>query len=55
MFEEEYQVAHLQELQLLDERCLNALNHLNVYQNFLQLQFHKKVRPQEFEVGDLGL
>jgi hypothetical protein len=37
MSEEEYRVAHLQELQLLDERCLNALNHLFVYQNHLQL------------------
>lgn len=55
MFEKEYRVACLQELQLLDEWCLNALNHLHVYQNFLQLQFHKKFRPQKFEVGDLVL
>ena len=55
MSKEEYRVSPLQELQLLDERCLNALNHLHVYQNFLQLQFHKKVNPWEFEVGDLVL
>ena len=53
--EEEYRVAHLQELALLDERCLNALNHLHMYQNHLQLQYHKKVKPREFEVGDLVL
>ena len=35
--EEEYRVARLQELALLDERHLNALNHLYMYQNFLQL------------------
>ena len=35
MFEEKYRVANLQELQLLDERCLNALNHLCMYRNFL--------------------
>lgn len=50
MSEEEYQVAHLQELHFL-----NSLNYLYVYQNHLKLQFHKKVRPREFEVGDLFL
>lgn len=34
---EDYQVARLQELALLDERWLNALNHLCMYQNYLQL------------------
>ena len=55
MSEEEYRVARLQELQILDERGLNALNHLCMYQNFFQHQYHKKFKPQEFEVGDLVL
>lgn len=50
---EEYQVAHLQELQLLDERHLNFLNHLHTYQNNLWLQYNKKIKLHEFEVGDL--
>eukprot|EP01018_Ginkgo_biloba_P005987 Gb_40583 [translate_table: standard] len=33
--DEEYRVACLQELELLDERRLNALNHLKAYQNRL--------------------
>eukprot|EP01018_Ginkgo_biloba_P039168 Gb_28947 [translate_table: standard] len=31
--DEEYRVARLQELELLDERQLNAFNHLKAYQN----------------------
>ena len=31
MSKEEYQVAHLQELEFLDEIFLNALNHFHVY------------------------
>eukprot|EP01018_Ginkgo_biloba_P006039 Gb_41354 [translate_table: standard] len=31
--DEKYRVARLQELELLDERRLNALNHLKAYQN----------------------
>eukprot|EP01018_Ginkgo_biloba_P040437 Gb_09445 [translate_table: standard] len=31
--DEEYRVARLQELELLDERRLNTLNHLKAYQN----------------------
>ena len=38
MSKEEYRVARLHELELLDERRLHALNHLRVYQNRLQLQ-----------------
>ena len=33
--EEDYRLARLQELALLDERRLNAPNHLHVYQNHL--------------------
>lgn len=53
--DEEYRVAHLQELALLDERRLRALNHLRMYQHRLQLQYNKRVQPREFEVGDLVL
>lgn len=52
---EEYLVSHLQELHLLDERCLKALNSLYVYQKFMCLQFNKKIKHHDFEVGDLVL
>lgn len=51
--DEEYRVARLQELKLLDERCLKALNHLWVYQYYLWLSYNKKVRTWEFDIGDL--
>lgn len=53
--DEEYKVPRLQELELLDDKCLKALNHIHVYQNRLQLSYNKKVKTQEFDIGDLVL
>eukprot|EP01018_Ginkgo_biloba_P006932 Gb_39495 [translate_table: standard] len=44
-----------QELELLDERRLNALNHLKSYQNRLRKRYNQNIKAKEFEVGDLVL
>eukprot|EP01018_Ginkgo_biloba_P024885 Gb_21257 [translate_table: standard] len=53
--DEAYRVARLQELELLDERRLNALNHLKAYQNRLCRRYNQNIKAREFEVGDLIL
>eukprot|EP01018_Ginkgo_biloba_P027629 Gb_18271 [translate_table: standard] len=53
--DEDCRVALLQELELLDERRLNALNHLRAYQNWLRRRYNQKIKAREFEVGDLVL
>eukprot|EP01018_Ginkgo_biloba_P036823 Gb_32314 [translate_table: standard] len=53
--DEECRVARLQDLELLDERRLNALNHLRAYQNRLRRRYNQKIKAREFEVGDLVL
>eukprot|EP01018_Ginkgo_biloba_P023093 Gb_02961 [translate_table: standard] len=53
--DEAYRVARLQELELLDERRLNALNHLKAYQNWLRKRYNQNIKSREFEVGDLVL
>jgi len=51
---EEYRVVRLHQLELLDEKCLNALNNLQAYQNHLQRSYNKS-KTQKFEVGELVL
>lgn len=55
LLDEEYRVARLQEQELLDQRCLKAFNHLWFYRNCLWLNYNKRVRTQEFDIGDLVL
>ena len=45
----------LQELEALDEKRLEAQQHLECYQARLSRSFNKKVRPRSFQVGDLVL
>ncbi|KAM2762618.1 hypothetical protein PS2_014323 [Malus domestica] len=45
----------LQQLEALDERRLEAQQHLECYQAWLSKAFNKKVRPKSFQVGDLVL
>ena len=45
----------LHELELLDEKCLDALNHLQAYQDHLRRSYHKKIKNQKFEVGNIVL
>eukprot|EP01018_Ginkgo_biloba_P005986 Gb_40584 [translate_table: standard] len=53
--DEECRVARLQELELMDERRLNALNHLRAYQNRLRRRYNQKIKAREFEVGNFVL
>ncbi|CAL2229822.1 unnamed protein product [Prunus armeniaca] len=46
---------HLQELEALDEKRLEAQQRLECYQAWLSNAFNKKVYPRSFEVGDLVL
>jgi transposase InsO family protein len=45
IFDEDYRVARLTQLDLLDEKCQQAYDHLMVYQNYLKHNFNKKVHP----------
>ncbi|KAM2661510.1 hypothetical protein EV2_023808 [Malus domestica] len=45
----------LKELEVLDERRLEAQQHLECYQARLSKAFNKKARPRFFQIGDLVL
>ncbi|KAM1159187.1 hypothetical protein ACFX19_032962 [Malus domestica] len=53
--DEENAKLRLQELESLDERRLEAQQHLECYQARLSKAFNKKVRPRSFQTGDLVL
>ncbi|KAH9296206.1 hypothetical protein KI387_039794, partial [Taxus chinensis] len=53
--DEDYRVARLAELELLDEKRIRVLNHLKVYQNRVSRGYKKCIIHQEFDVGDLVL
>ncbi|XP_050128475.1 uncharacterized protein LOC126605154 [Malus sylvestris] len=53
--EEENTKLRLQELEALDERRLEAQQHLECYQPQLFQAFNKKVRPRSFQIGNLVL
>lgn len=47
--------ASLDQLLLLDEKYVHALEHMHVYQERIKREFDKKVKMQEFNIGDLVL
>ncbi|KAM2170710.1 hypothetical protein ACFX1R_035878 [Malus domestica] len=53
--DEENAKLRLQKLEALDERRLEAQQHLECYQAWLSKAFNKKVRPRSFQTGDLVL
>ncbi|KAM0971135.1 hypothetical protein PS1_019325 [Malus domestica] len=53
--DEENAKLRLQELEALNERRLEAQQHLECYQARLSKAFNKKVRPRSFQTGDLVL
>ena len=53
--DEDIKQARLNQLDLLDEHRVNAIQHHKVYQEWLKNVYGSKVRPREFEVGDLVL
>ena len=52
--EEENAKLRLQGLEALDERKLEAQQHLECYQARLPKAFNKNVRPRSFQIGDLA-
>ncbi|XP_068328201.1 uncharacterized protein [Pyrus communis] len=55
LIDKENAKLRLQELEELDERRLEAQQHLECYQARLSKAFNRKVRPHSFQVGDLIL
>ena len=55
MIEEENVKLRLQELEVLDEKRLEAQQRLECYQARLSSAFNKRVKPRSFQVGDLVL
>lgn len=53
--DEDYRVAFLEELELLDEKRIRALNQLKVYKNRVSRGYNKCIIHQEFYVGYLVL
>ncbi|KAM1249238.1 hypothetical protein ACFX2G_032626 [Malus domestica] len=53
--DEENAKLRLQELEALDEKRLEAQQHLECYQARLSKAFNKKVLPRSFQIGDLVL
>ncbi|KAM1863223.1 hypothetical protein ACFX14_003597 [Malus domestica] len=53
--DEENAKLRLQELEALDEKRLEAQQHLECYQARLSKAFNKKVLPRSFQMGDLVL
>ncbi|KAM2504195.1 hypothetical protein PS1_038137 [Malus domestica] len=53
--EEENVKLRIQELEALNERRLEAQQHLECYQVWLSKAFHKKIRLRSFQTGDLVL
>ncbi|XP_074291207.1 uncharacterized protein LOC141617978 [Silene latifolia] len=47
--------ARYDSLVMLDERRLNALHHVQLYQKKIERAFNKKVKPREISEGDLVL
>ena len=40
---------------MIDEKCMTAMCHGQLYQRHIKRAFNKKVRPRVFEEGDLVL
>ena len=47
--------ARLDQLNLLDERRLRAVDHVRAYQRKMTLAFKKRVKPRPLRIGDLVL
>ena len=55
MTDEEQHVLHLQELEALDDKRLQAQQQIELYQARISKAFNKKVRERIFKQGDLVL
>ncbi|GLJ11024.1 hypothetical protein SUGI_0140690 [Cryptomeria japonica] len=50
-----YREQRLQQLEMLDEQRINALEHIQVYYKTLQRSYNDKVIQRSFSVGELVL
>ena len=55
IFETEWAQSRYDQLSLLDERRLRAVNHVQAYQRKMTRAFRKRVKPRKFQKGDLVL
>ena len=55
LLEEDYKVAYLEQLELLEEHQCTMHKHLKVYQNRLFRNYNKKVKYHVFQIRDLVL
>ncbi|KAH9313634.1 hypothetical protein KI387_022261, partial [Taxus chinensis] len=53
--DEGYHQNRLAQLELLDERCLNALEHHQVYLEHVKRAYNKHLQHRDFKIGDLVL
>ncbi|KAH9307079.1 hypothetical protein KI387_011483, partial [Taxus chinensis] len=51
--DEDYHQNHIAQLELLDERHLNALEHHQVYLEHVKHAYNKHLQQRDFKVGDL--
>lgn len=50
-----YKEDKLAQLDLLDEKCISALQHLIIYQECIKRAYNKRVHYHEFKFGNLVL
>ena len=55
LLDEDYRVARLEQIELLEEHQCTMHENLKVYQNRLSRHYNKKVKPHDFQIGDLIL
>ena len=55
IFEAESAQSHYDQLSLLDEKRLRAIDHVEAYQRKITRAFRKRVKPRKFHKGDLIL
>ncbi|KAH9308399.1 hypothetical protein KI387_036310, partial [Taxus chinensis] len=53
--DEDYRQNHLAQLELLDERHLNTLEHHQVYLECVKRAYNKHLQHRDFKIGDLVL
>ena len=53
MSKSEHWEALFIQLKLLDEKCLRAAEHVQVYQKWLSKFYQKKVIERKFKIGDM--
>lgn len=55
ILDEDRRKARLTQLEVLDEKYVNALEYLCVHHYRIQKAYSKKIKPKKFNVGDLVL